>query len=54
MIGIVSEYSDTSIINYCPACGEEVKEAYADGTSKCEVCGMRFGVVEVCEESEVE
>jgi uncharacterized protein (DUF983 family) len=52
MLGYISGYSDTSIINYCPACGEEIKERFANGEGKCDVCGMRFGVIEVDDESE--
>lgn len=55
MYGHIEGYSDTGLINYCPACGERIAETFADGTGKCTKCGMRFGVVEVddeCEESE--
>lgn len=50
MYGYIAGYSDTSVINYCPACGEEISEKYADGTGKCTVCGMRFGVIETDDE----
>lgn len=52
MFGFISGYSDTSIINYCPACGERIKESFADGTCKCRECGLKFGVVESDEEEE--
>ncbi len=54
MYGYLEGYSDTDIINYCPACGEEVHETFADGTGKCTNCGMRFGVIELDEERENE
>lgn len=54
MIGFISGYSDTSVINYCPACGEKIKKTFPDGTGMCETCGMRFGVIELCEEREDE
>jgi uncharacterized Zn finger protein (UPF0148 family) len=52
MYGYISGYSETSIINYCPACGEEIAETFGDGTGKCSVCGMRFAVIEVDDENE--
>lgn len=32
-------------------CGEQINVVYADGTGKCDSCGLWFGVVE-CEEGE--
>lgn len=52
MFGYIEGYSDASVINYCPACGERIAETFADGTGKCPECGMRFGVIEIDEESE--
>lgn len=52
MYGYISGYTDTGSIFYCPACGARVTELFADGTCKCGECGMRFGVVEVDDESE--
>lgn len=54
MYGHMEGYSDTSIINYCPACRERIIETFADGTGKCKECGMRFGVIEVDDENESE
>jgi ribosomal protein L37AE/L43A len=44
-----SEYISgyTSRIDYCPFCGAEISTRICDGTSKCDNCGKRFGVVEV-------
>lgn len=52
MYGYISGYSDTDAIKFCPACGEKIYTSSADGTVKCDECGMRFGVIEVDEESE--
>ena len=52
MIGFVEGYSDTNIINYCPACGAEIIECFADGFGKCPECGMKFAVIEKDDESE--
>lgn len=52
MYGYVSGYSDADSIYYCPACGERIAESFADGTCRCEECGLRFGVVETDEEVE--
>ena len=52
MYGYISGYSDTDHINYCPACGEEVVIGFADGTMRCNNCGLRFGVIEVDDEEE--
>ena len=52
MFGILSGYSDTDSIFYCPACGERVSDRYTDGTCRCEVCGLRFGVIEIDEEDQ--
>ena len=46
MIAYVEGYSDTDLINYCPACGAEIGSHGANGTGKCENCGMRFAVIE--------
>ena len=51
MYGFLSGISDTDIISYCPKCGENVSEFYADGTACCKLCDIRFGVIEL-EESE--
>lgn len=50
MFGYLEGYSDTSNINYCPACGEAVGVFHADGTATCKTCGERFGVIVVSEE----
>lgn len=50
MISYIAGYSDTALINYCPACGAEIAHHFADGTGKCHECGMRFGVIEIDEE----
>lgn len=52
MYGYMSGYSDTSSINYCPACGERITESFSDGTCRCGECGLRFGVIESDEEEE--
>lgn len=51
MFGVISGYTDTNDINYCPKCGQEVYNYFADGTARCNECGFHFGVVE-CEEEE--
>lgn len=45
MYGFIQGFSDTDEINYCPVCGAEIGTAHADGTSECDECGTRFGVV---------
>ena len=50
MYGYLEGLSDTDAIYYCPSCGDEVTEAFADGTCKCGNCGLRFGVIEVEED----
>ena len=52
MYGYMSGYSDTSSINYCPACGERITESFSDGTCRCGECVLRFGVIESDEEVE--
>ena len=52
MYGYMSGYSETSSINYCPACGERITESFYDGTCRCGECGLRFGVIEYDEEEE--
>ena len=52
MYGYIRGYSDTSNINYCPACGGSITESFSDGTCRCGECGLRFGVVEFDEEGE--
>lgn len=54
MHGFISGYSDTSSICYCPTCGERISECFADGTARCDACGMRFGVIEVDDDEETE
>lgn len=50
MFGYIEGYSDTSDINYCPACGARIAIGHADGTCTCDECGARFGIVMVEEE----
>lgn len=45
MVGFLEGLSDTDYIKFCPICGEEVGEYYADGTAYCQECGNRFGVI---------
>lgn len=52
MYGYIAGYSDTNVINYCPACGARIAITHGDGTGSCDECGMRFGVVEIEDESE--
>lgn len=54
MYGIIQGLSDTDEIKYCPRCGYEVSEYYADGTAMCRGCNYRFGVVEMDEEEQGE
>lgn len=49
MFDIITGITDTSVINYCPRCGAEIRNFYGDGTAKCNECSLRFGVVE-CED----
>lgn len=35
MYGFISGYTDTDEINYCPKCGEEIREWRGDGTAVC-------------------
>jgi len=50
MMEFIAGYSDSSIINYCPNCGEEIKGWIVDGMGRCGTCGLVFGVIE-CDES---
>lgn len=50
MYGYIEGYTDTSSINYCPACGASIITGHADGTCTCDECGLRFGVVELVDE----
>lgn len=54
MYGIIQGLSDTDEIKYCPRCGYEVSEYYADGNAMCRGCNYRFGVVEMDEEEQGE
>lgn len=51
MLGYVEGYSDTDIINYCPACGAEVGNYHVDRTATCKECGERFAVITYYEEN---
>lgn len=53
MYGFISGFAETDHVKYCPYCGEEVAEAYADGKVRCDKCGLYFAVVE-CDEAEDE
>ena len=53
MYGFISGFAETDHVKYCPYCGEEVAEAYADGKVRCDKCGLYFAVVE-CDEVEDE
>ena len=53
MYGFISGFAETVHVKYCPYCGEKVAEAYADGTVRCDKCGLYFAVVE-CDEVEDE
>lgn len=46
MYGYLSGFSDTDSIFYCPSCGANIEESFADGTCRCGECGLRFGVIE--------
>ena len=53
MYGFISGFAETDHVKYCPYCGEEVAESYADGTVRCDKCGLYVAVVE-CDEVEDE
>jgi len=48
MYGYISGISENDEIEFCPKCGETIKQFYSDGTAKCDNCDYRFGVIE-CE-----
>ena len=36
----------TTVVYYCPFCGEETEGSYADGSNSCGECGKVFFVIE--------
>lgn len=52
-MGYIAGYSDGSMINYCPNCGERITCWVVDGIGRCDSCKLMFGVIE-CDESERE
>lgn len=49
MYGMLTGFSDSDDIHFCPKCGSQVGIYFSDGTAKCESCGYHFGVIE-CED----